>query len=212
MALCITVQAVAHCNSHQSSSNGVRSPEGRPDYFPNGVHDRYLAFYSSFLSSIGEPSLFAAQHTSAVSYRLICMFCQRPSLIVVRLDLKPDGSATITTTLATIDTSSRVKLGDRTHHTVGAKEVNQYLAFVEKSDFWSMASTKEPPSEKVPYILPTYDAGLSQWVFEGVRHGAYHVVFREGPQPSRFTDMVRMLAKDLANLDDASVPLALPAQ
>ncbi|HUJ31362.1 MAG TPA: hypothetical protein VLY23_08790 [Candidatus Acidoferrum sp.] len=46
------------------------------------------------------------------------------------------------------------------------------------------------------------------WLFEGIREGKYHVVYRHLPEPSSFTEMVHLLAKDLAKLDDSWVPKA----
>jgi hypothetical protein len=44
------------------------------------------------------------------------------------------------------------------------------------------------------------------WLFEGVRDGSYHVVYRHSPDPGPFTQMVGFLAKNLAKVDDSWIP------
>lgn len=204
-----TVQSVARANPQESPSQRTDlSAKGQRVYFPRGTDDDYADFYSAFLKSIGEPSLLAAaQDTSVVSYRLICMFCQRPCLLVVRVDLKLDGSAAITTTLSAVDSAGVVKAGDRTNRTVSAKEVDRFLGSIERANFWTM-----PSNEQLDPSVLRFDLAASRWVFEGARGGAYHVVFRQGPELSAFTEMVRLLAKDMAKLDNPAVPHAFPAQ
>ena len=133
------------------------------------------------------------------------MFCQSPSLLVVRFDLNPDGTAAITTIFSTIDTSGRVKPQSTTSRSVDSIEVNHFLRSVEYADFWSMPEIKNENS-----ALPKYDAGSSRWVFEGVRDGGYHVVFRQGPEANRFTEMAQVLARDLAKLTGSAIPRAVP--
>jgi hypothetical protein len=202
----VSVQ-VAQCSSDQDASRGTLIDQDPTTYFPKGIEE-HTDFYSKFLNLIGEPSLMAeSQETSAESYRLICMFCQYPGLLVVRLQLRPDGSGAVTTVLSTIDVSGQVTVGDKAARMVGAPQVKRFLASIEWAHFWSMPSTKPQTSN-----LPRYDAALSQWVVEGVRSGTYHAVFREGPEPNRFTDMVLILTKDLANLSGAAVPRPMPSR
>lgn len=176
-------------------------------YFPREAANRFTDFYSSYLGFIGEPSLLAAaQDVNALSYRLICMGCQRPNFLVVRFSLKPDASPVIATITSNVDVSGRPTLPDKTQKTVTASEAKQFLQMVQAADFWSMPSNEQRNPQ-------TYrmDATASQWVFEGVHGGSYHVVFREGPRASPFTEMARFLAKDLAKLDDSAVPRPFPA-
>jgi hypothetical protein len=202
----VSVQ-VAQCSLDQDASRGTLIDQDPPTYFPKGIEE-HTDFYSKFLNLIGEPSLMAeSQDANAESYRLICMFCQYPTLLVVRLQLRPDGSGAVTTVLSTIEVSGQVTVGDKATRMVGVPEVKHFLTSIEWAHFWSMPSTKPPTSN-----LPRYDLYLSQWVVEGVRSGTYHAVFREGPEPNRFTDMVLILTKDLANLSGAAVPRPVPSQ
>ena len=98
-------------------------------------------------------------------------------------------------------------MNQHTQRTATREEVDQFFRTIEKAGFWSMP-TAEPENPNPDRRAIKLDAG--NWVFEGVRGGAYHVVFREGPEPSPFTEMVRFLAKDLAKVDESAVPRALP--
>jgi hypothetical protein len=206
VALCTANQLVAPSMSQQSAPQSAASLASNvPRYFPEGTSDRFADFYSTYLNSIGEPSLFAAaQDPNGLSYRLICLYCQKPNLLVVRLTLSPDGTVKITTTKATLPISGLPVIGDKTQLTAIGTEVDPFFRLIEKADFWSMPTNVE----KNPKVAKM-DAAASRWVFEGVRGGTYHVVFREGPEPGPFTNMVRFLAKNLAKLDDSAVPRAI---
>jgi hypothetical protein len=69
----------------------------------------------------------------------------------------------------------------------------------------SSVEPEDPDPRHRTISLDTVD-----WVFEGARAGTYHVVFRESPKASPFTDMVKFLARDLAKLDEATVPQPRP--
>ena len=182
----------------------TQSPNDASFYFPKDtLNQNVVSFFSGDLSFLGEPSLLADSRRDAttVSYRLTCKFCQEPNLLVIRILLNADGDATITTTTAALHSSGPPTVGDKTQRTVTADQLAQLSRSIEKANFWSMPST-DPEDAKF------YKLHASQWLFEGVRGGAYHVVFREGPKPSAFTEMVRLLAKDLAKLDDSHTPYA----
>jgi hypothetical protein len=202
-AILATTHSVAHSNPQQKPpQNEAAPPKTSHSYFPKDTRDRFADFYSTYLASIGEPSLLAAsQDPTTVAYRLVCMYCQRPDILVIRLSLKPEWNAAITTTTAASDIHGKVTVKDRKERTTSARELDGFFTLVEKAAFWSMPSSQQDNSG-----LPKYDAALSQWVFEGARNGTYHVVFREGPEPSPFTDMVCFLARDLAKLDEPTVP------
>lgn len=207
-ALCTKTLLIASANLPEGAQlqNASLQPNARAQYFPKGTLDRFAPFYAAYLSSIGEPSLFAAaRNTGAVSYRLICMDCGRPNLLVVRLNLNPDGSASVAIRSATLYLSGQPSATSKSQHEVTGAEVSHFSRLVEKASFWTMP-TDEPENSNTHITLEKNDAG--HWVFEGVRAGAYHVVFREGPEISPFTNMVRFLAKDLAQLDETAIPQA----
>ena len=208
--LCTTVLLLAGPRPQQSvPGSAPRQGNNAASYFPNGTVNSFADFFSSYLSSIGEPSLLAsAKGPSTVSYRLVCMGCQTPNLLVVRLSLNPDGSAAVTTTSATLNISGPSTIGDKIQHSVTAAEADQFFKLIEKAGFWSMPS--DEPENPDPHHR-SYKLHPGHWVFEGARRGSYHVVYREGPKQSPFTEMVRFLAKNLAKLDEPTIPYAPPA-
>lgn len=65
--------------------------------------------------------------------------------------------------------------------------------------------------DKPDVATKSYELDASTCVLEGVSNGSYHIVFRRGPEAGPFADMVRFLAKDIANLDEAAFPAGAPA-
>lgn len=174
-------------------------------YFPPDAIDGFASgFFSSNLSFIGEPSLLAAaQDPSALSYRVDWLAAQTGYVVVVRLSLNADGSATTISTVQPGVPGVRHK----TQNSVCDADVKKFVQMVENANFWSMPTIEQ---ENPKAGRRAYKMDASTWVFEGVRNGSYHVVSRRGPEQSPFTEMVRFLAKDLAKLDEPSVPRAYP--
>jgi len=157
------------------------------------------------LSSFGEPSLLAAaQDPKVLSYRLDWLAGQTGVLLAVRLSVNPDGNADVTS----VASYGKPRALHRAQHSVSGAEVEKFLQLVEIAHFWSM-----PPREQGnPDVRGNvYKLDASTWIFEGVRNGSYHVVFRRGPEQSPFTDMVRFMAKDIAGLDESITPDPHPA-
>lgn len=173
-------------------------------YFPPGTLNNLNTFFSSYLQSVREPSLLAAsQDRSLVSYRLNWLGGQTGRMLSVRLSLNADGTAKVFTT----EESGTPRKLSKTENGVAAADVRRFLNRVEKADFWSMPTLEAEESSPGP---KPYKMDASPWVFEGVRNGHYHVVMRSSPESSVFTEMVGFLAKQIAKLDDSSVPHALP--
>ena len=163
------------------------------------------AFFSSYLSRIGEPSLMTmAQESHTTSYRFESLAAQTGRLLAVRFVLNPNGSAVVYAT----EESGTQRTVRRTESKIAAGDADRFLHFVETARFWSM-SVFEPENRDAPHKVYKMDA--STWIFEGVRSGGYHVALRQGPEPGSFTAMIRFLLKDLAKLDDSVVPRTLPA-
>ena len=120
-------------------------------------------------------------------------------LLALRLSVNPDGSTGITC----IEESGAPSNAHRAQLTDSDANVKKFLQLVEKADFWSMPSV-EP--EIVASGRRDYKLDAGPWVFEGVRNGSYYFVVRRGPKTSPFTEMVHFLAKDLAKLDESTIP------
>ena len=174
-------------------------------YFPPGAVDGFADYFSAYLSYIGEPSLpAAAQDPRALSYRLDWLSGQHGYVLAVRISVNPDGSAAITS----VEESGTPTVLHRTQPSVSSVDVKEFLRMVENSKFWSMPAMEEENPDPRRRV---YKLDASACVFEGVRNGSYHVVFRQGPEPSPFTEMVSFLAKNLARLDKPTISHASPA-
>jgi len=196
VALSTAALVFAGSNFRQNAPRTKQSPSDNATvYFPKGTGGSIADFASSYLASIGEPSLLATAHdTNTVSYRLTCMGCRGPHLLVVRFSLDSNGNAAITTTIAALHLPGPPTVSEHAQRTATREEVDQFFQAIDKADFWSMPAT-EPQNPDPNRRVIKLDA--ARMVFEGARRGAYHVVFREGPEPSAFTDMVRFVAKVL---------------
>lgn len=195
--------------SPQNMFQALPSPQSAAkSYFPPDTKDPLADFYSRYLNFIAEPSLLtAAQGARAVSYRLICLYCNKINLLVIRLTMSSDGTGSITTTISTIGSSGVPIVSNRSQRIATQAETEQFSRSLEKSEFWSM-----PTNDLSRPTAYNMDAAASHWVFEGVRSGAYHVVFREGPEQSPFTEMVIFFAKNLSKLEDSLAPRVFPSQ
>jgi hypothetical protein len=203
VALCTTVLLFGGSNPQQGDpQNPAPSATNIPGYFPPTAVDGFGDYFSAYLSSVGEPSLLAAtQDPSALSYRLDWLSAQHGYVLAVRISVKPDGSATLTS----VEESGTPAVLRRTQSSVSGADGKKFLKMVDNSKFWSMpAMEQENPDPR----RRVYKRDASTCLFEGVRNGSYHVVFRQGLEPSRFTEMVRFLTKDLASLDKPALPHA----
>lgn len=201
----ITFLLSAVPGSRQSSAQlPSRSSASEAPYFPSDVANGLDGFFSSYLRSVNEPSLLAASKDLNIeSYRLDWLGGQTGRLLSVRLSINSDGTAKVFTT----EQSSTPSQLHKTENSVAAADVQRFLKRVEKADFWSMPTLEAQNSSPGP---KAYKTDASSWAFEGVHNGHYHVVLRPSPESSAFTEMVGFLAKQIAKLDDSSVPRALP--
>ena len=175
-------------------------------YFPSGSVGGSSAVFTTLLRSVGETSLVAAaQDPNSLCYRFDWAAGQTGRFLVVRLSVNPDGSAEVTSIVVRYGNPPVI---NRTQHHVSNADVKIFLELVDKSDFWSISDIEKanPDLHGGSY---TFDA--DSWVFEGVRNGRYHVRLRRAPKSSRFTDLARFLAKDIANLDESVIPHPHPA-
>jgi hypothetical protein len=194
--LCATLlfpRASAHQQDPQAPA---ASPTKTVAYFPPGTISANL--FSEYLSYFGEPSLFAAsQDPSAHSYRLDWLSGQHGYVLTARIVMKSEGGAEV----IAVEQFPKSAVPHRTQNSISAAETKKFCELVDKADFWTMPVEAEEDRK-------IYKFDASPWVFEGVRHGSYHIVVRLSPRPSPFTDMVHFLTKDIARLDESAVPHA----
>ena len=142
-------------------------------YFAAGTFDSILeTWFSAELHVLEEPSLLKlSEDAKAESYRFLWLrtFSQP---IVVRLDIMPDGTGTITTKVATGEAGfpyTSKTLSTNVSRAVPRERVQSFLRQVHELGFWSIATTLKGDQ--------TGTDG-SEWIIEGVKDGKYHVVER----------------------------------
>src|SRR5277367_1228431 len=203
--LCSLVLLPETLNSQAAGAQSTASPASAI-YFPSGSVGGSSAVFTTFLRSVGETSLVAAaQDPNSLCYRFDWAAGQTGKFLAVRLSVNPDGSAEVTSIVVRYGNPPVI---NRTQQYVSNADVNIFLELVDKSDFWSISDIEKanPDLHGGSY---TFDGDA--WVFEGVRNGRYHVQLRRAPKSSRFTDLARFLAKDIANLDESVIPHPHPA-
>jgi len=202
--VCVLTASISH-SGYQASAPKKPSP---PDpttlkYFPQSAAGE-IPFIAEFLNSTDEPSLLArVQDPTAVSYRFDTWELPGLNFLVIRFSLNSDGTATVVKFLVP-RAANPLTAGspNRVEESVSAADTAKFLQLVDEAGFWAMP-TVQPPSPTPPKYY-VFDGAF--WVFEGVRDGAYHVVYRLNPNASPFTEMVRFLGKDLAGLNEREVP------
>jgi hypothetical protein len=205
-ALCTAALLLALTICQQGEAQGTGLSKSAEVYFPKEITDSFAGFFSGYLSSIGEPSLLAAaKDRSVLSYRLDWLAGQTGVLLVIRLSANPDTGAEVTW-VRRYGTPPTLR---RDQRPVSGALVDKFTDLVEEADFWSMPPMKEGNPDLAG---GSYKLDASTWLFEGVRSGTYHVVLRRSPEAGRFTDMIRFLAKNIADLDESIVPAPVPRQ
>src|SRR5215469_2207695 len=147
------------------------------------------------LRSIGEPPLSTSSGNSEIyAYRLILLTFPAGRTFVLRLQIAKDHTGELfvkeTDPGGTVLLEKRVRVSDA--------QTDQFLGFVEKSDFWKLP-TREEADERI------YDG--SYWFIEAAGQGKYHMVYRRAPDAGPFTDIGRCLVKDLAQLPNSVIRL-----
>ncbi|MCL5287089.1 MAG: hypothetical protein M1453_03725 [Acidobacteria bacterium] len=135
--------------------------------------------YSKFLRVMNEPSLWElSKDQKSHSYRFLWLRTfDNP--IAVRVIVNEDGTGTLVTKILSgqggydpgrLRTNRRRKLSTR--------EVGHLLFILDERGFWSL-----PSEERLPEGTVQLDG--AQWITEGVKGGAYHVVYRWSPETGR---------------------------
>ncbi len=168
-------------------------PDHQARYSPAGIFgdDSRDAWYSSQLQSLDEPTLSGLLATEQV-YRFTWLRTFHHP-IAVRVSIHPNGTATITTKMASgTGGYAPGQLIVNTSREIGAEDVRRLLDLIRAMDFWNM------PAE----LPPGNSIGLdgAQWIFEAARNGNYHVVDRWSPKTGPIRTLGLRLIQNLARL------------
>lgn len=150
-------------------------------------------WYSAQLRALKEPSLSVLAHQpNAESYRFLWLRTFRHP-VAIRIRLRADGHWILVTKMASgAGGYGPGTLTTNTSRELTAQEVRDFLSRVEKVEFWSAPN---------PVNDQTGTDG-SQWIIEGVKGGAYHVVDRWMPK----SGPTRELGMYLVNLAALHTP------
>jgi hypothetical protein len=139
-----------------------------------------------------EPSLWElSQNEKHQSYRLLWLRTFHHP-VVIRVNVNPDGSAVLTTKIASglggYDPGHLLR--DKSTMLSKARTDN-FLSLVEKQNFWTFPSTDRSPT----------GTDGSRWVIEGVKDGRYHFVDRWSPSDGPVWTIGFFMQSQLAKLD-----------
>jgi hypothetical protein len=181
--------SISEHSQTQSESQKPASVQPDSNYFPVGVFDENNqpshkgVLYSYFLAAMDEPSLLeASQSSDILAYRFLRIWNARA--LSVRLVLYPDGTGMLGGKLVTLDSSKTVYAKDSVP--VSKAEGGQFLALLQKADFWSM-KTEEMPDKN------HHRVDGAQWILEGTKIRSYHVVDRWSPRGTDYEQICRYL-------------------
>ena len=164
-------------------------PEGAFDQVSRARNDFIAEGMEKLLNVVREPCLFPLRaNLDAQSFRFIRI---APGLkkLILRLEIRRDQTATIYTVV--LSSGGEPFLIEQ--RSVTAPDVQAFLQLVKTSQFWSMPATERANKYKDGQF----------WVVEGASSEEYHIVTRENPAPSVYTELVRFFATRLANLDNS---------
>jgi hypothetical protein len=198
VALCMTTLLLLGVDPQQGRTQDSTQASHAPVYLPPGNPE--ASILTSFLASLGEPSLLeVAKDSGVLSYRLSYFSPMPTRAIVVRLVVNSDGSGQISSATS----SGKLAEFKRAKDTVSAADVKQLLQLVEQVEFWSMPSTEQKNNRsRNMYVLD------GSWcMIEGARDGSFHFALRRSLRPGPFTQLARSLAKDLAKIDNSVISI-----
>lgn len=167
-------------------------------YFPEHTFgdepklDRFVShWYSGQLKALKEPSLWEeAKRSSCESYRFLWLRTFHHP-VAIRVDVLPDGSATLTTKVADgAGGYNPGKIITNTARPMTKHETERVLASFKDLTFWS---------------LPAFERNKagndgSEWIVEAVLHGKYHLVSEWTPKSGSIYSLGNMFLFDLAGL------------
>ena len=151
---------------------------GFSEFFPGGVfsrnddgNDAFISgWYASQLRAFKEPSLCTSPQKQGETYR----FTMLPTFnfpLTVRIHIESDGTATaIAKRLTGKGGYDPGKLDFERTQTLTRKQVVALRTAIADNKFWQMATALERPG-----------CDGTEWIFEAVRDGRYHIVTRWSP-------------------------------
>lgn len=168
-------------------------------YFPQKTFgddprlDQFVSgWYSGQLKALREPSLLElSKAPSTESYRFLWLRSFHHP-IAIRVDVQADGSATLTTKIASgAGGYPPGRLTASTTRLLTKDEAQKLIARINASRFWQ---------------LPSYErdrAGNdgSEWVVEAAVHGKYHLVSAWSPKDGPIHDLGDMFLFELAKIN-----------
>jgi hypothetical protein len=172
--------------------------DDKPRYFPVGVFSGDKAnddfrdrWYANQLRALKEPSLSTNASAGAETIYRFTWLRSFHHPVAVRITVHANGTGTLTSKMA--DGAGGYgpgKLIANSTRDVGPNEVQRVLALIDATGFWKMPAENE-----------TGGLDGAQWIFEGNRHGSYHVIDRWSPQEGPLRDLGLYLALTLSKLD-----------
>lgn len=187
-------------------------PDESPQYFPKGVFDERGSFIAPtsacVLRAVDEKPLIPATSLAGGGvYRLTVSPSWGPSLFVIRLEVRSDGTGLLVKKEAR--RADPVGITKQASQDVPKGDVEVFERLLEKASFWSM-----------PTLWGRHYVG-GRWVFvdelggivgdlEGARAGAYHVVTRHvhyKPTPGEpYDELTSYLFQDLGHFEIPPIP------
>jgi hypothetical protein len=167
-------------------------------YFPNhafdsdaGLNKLLNDWYSRQLTALHEPSLLTqSKIPSTQSYRFLWLRTFHHP-VAVRLEVKADGTAILTTKIASgTGGYSPGHLVTNTSKSLTKQQADAFLHKLDADKFWNLPS---PPKD-----ADGNDG--SQWIIEGVEGGKYHLATQWSPKQGPIHDLGTTLAFELADL------------
>jgi hypothetical protein len=166
-------------------------------YFPNGVFsadhrsDEFtLKWYSGQLVALREPSLWELSKTQqAQSYRFLWLRTFHHP-IAIRVDVNADGTSQLTTKMTSgAGGYAPGKLIKDVTVTLRKERTDWFLGKIDAYRFWKLPSVEERGGNDG-----------AQWIIEGIKDRAYHVVDRWTPRDGDVRALGLIMINDLAKL------------
>jgi hypothetical protein len=173
-------------------------------YFPNGVlsadrrADEFrLKWYIGQLAALQEPSLWESSKTQQTqSYRFLWLRTFHHP-VAIRVDVNADGTSELTTKMTSgAGGYAPGKLTKNATVTLSKEQTEWFLGKIEQYKFWQLPSVQE-----------TIGADGAQWIVEGIKDRAYHVVDRWTPRDGDVRAIGLVFINDLAKLKIAPAEL-----
>lgn len=154
-----------------------------------------LSIFAFVLHAMGETPLSTTPADgNFMTYRLTWVLFPSSTMIVARLDIKTDGTGSLTTEVGTGPGHREIT------ESVSAAEVNKFLELTGQPDFWSGTAAENPPLRGI-----ALDG--SDWLLEGVGNNGHHAIFRVNwnGAPGPYADVAHFLTKDFARLGTSTI-------